>query len=147
MAGSEVQGRVEEWVRAEWMPPRYGRSFQRKSVALVTGGEHSFSAVSDDGRIVAKVATGSKITASGRRAVGVLSKLRADLLFMTMTDADQKLVLVTQPDMFELCQRELAAGNVPPGVDFVHVELPRELARALRDAKARASEEVTPRRT
>ena len=145
MAGSEVQAKVEEWVRDEWMPQHYGQSFRRRPVALTTGGEHSFSAVSEDGRTVVKISTGSRRTAGGKLAVGVLSKLRADLLFMTLTDAKQKLVLVTQPDMYELCQIESAAGRVPLDVDFVQVELPEELAEELRKAKARASAEVTPR--
>lgn len=99
MADTRVQHEVEDWIRTEWMPSRYGESFQRDNVVLTTGGEHNFAAVSSDRRIVAKISTGTALTASGNFATGKLTKLRADMLLLTMADADKRLVICTEPEM------------------------------------------------
>lgn len=144
MADTRVQHEVEDWIRREWLPKRYGQSFQRDKVVLVTGGEHNFAAVSADRRIVAKISTGSASTASGNLAVGKLMKLRADMLFLTMVEADRKLIILTEQDMHDLCMRELAAGRVPAGIDFVTASIPPELQRQLDAARRASSREVTP---
>ena len=41
MADTRTQVRVEDWVRREWMPERYGQRFSRERVAL-TSGEYLF---------------------------------------------------------------------------------------------------------
>ena len=145
MADTRVQLEVEEWIRAEWLPEHLGHPFDRERVSLTSGGEHSFAAVSRDRRTVATISTGKATTAGGKLGVGKLNKLRADMLFLTMVDADRKLVILTEADMHELCLREVEAGRVPQGIDFVHAAVPLQLRERLDAAREASSREVTPR--
>lgn len=144
MADTRVQHEVEDWVRGEWLPKRFGQSFDRERLELTTGGQHNFAAVSANRRIVAKISTGSATTASGNLAVGKLMKLRADMLFLTMVDADRKCIIFTEPDMHALCTRERELGRVPEGIELLLATLPAELHRRLDEAKLASSREVRP---
>jgi hypothetical protein len=46
--------------------------------------------------------------------------------------------------MLERCNTELKLGRVPRSVEFVQVEIPRDLAEKLTIARAMASREVSP---
>jgi len=67
------------------------------------------------------------------------------MLFLTMLDASKKLVLVTEPDMYDFCLKEEEARRVPVGIEFVRVEIPEPLHTRLDAAKAESSREVSPR--
>ena len=69
------------------------------------------------------------------------------MLFLLMVQASKKLVVLTEMDMFEICQKEKQNGRVPQEVEFLHAELPVDLAAALREARKKASIEVSPVRT
>lgn len=148
MADTRIQhDEVENWIRSEWMPSRYGQSFQRDNVTLTPGGKHNFAAVSSDSRIIAKISTGTALTAGGNFASGKLMKIRADMLFLTMVDADKKLVILTQQDMYDLCLSESLAGRVPLEIEFARATLPSDLQRRLDAARRVSSREVSPRST
>ena len=72
MANTNVQRKVEDWVRKEWMKKFYGKNFYRDRIKLSSGGVFEFDAVSQDGDIIASISTSSAITATGRRAAGPL---------------------------------------------------------------------------
>lgn len=141
MADTRVQHEVEDWIRTEWLPQRHHQAFSRQRVTLGTGGDYSFAAVSADRSIIATICTGHATTAGGKLAVGKLMKLRSDMLFLTMAPAAQRLVVSTEPDMHERCGRELEAGRVPPGIEFVLASIPSELDRRLVAARRVSSNE------
>lgn len=148
MADTQVQYHdVEGWIRTEWMPGRYGQSFERRDVTLTPGGKHNFAAVSSDGRIIAKISTGTATTEGGKFASGKAMKIRADMLFLTMVDADKKLVILTQQDMYDWCLRESSAGRVPLDIEFAKATIPPDLQERLDAARRASSREVTPRST
>jgi hypothetical protein len=144
VADTRVQLKIEDWVRQCWMPPKYGGQFICKGLRLSSGGEFEFDAVSVDGSIAANISTSSAKTASGKRAVGKLQKIRADMLFLLLADVQRRIVVLTEKDMYDLCVREKEAGRVPPEIEFAHAQIPDDLANQLRQARKRASREVSP---
>ena len=144
MADTRCQVECEDWVRREWMPTVFGKSFYRERMPLTSGGVFDFDAVSADKTMIASISTSGARTASGKHAVGKLMKLRSDILFLLMSKASRKLIILCEPDMYALCQRELDGGRVPKEIEFFHAPLPDELAIKLAAAGKIGSDEVSP---
>jgi len=126
------------------MPTHFGQSFYRERMPLSSGGVFDFDAVSADKTIVASISTSGARTASGRPAVGKVLKLRSDMLFLLLSEAPRKVLILSEPDMYELCQREKKSGRVPHEIEFVHAPLPAGLAARLVEARKLSSDEVSP---
>ncbi len=144
MADTRIQAKVEKWVREQWMPTQYGQKFHRDQVRLSPGGVYSFDAVSEDGTIIAAISTSGATTSGGKRGIGKLLKIRSDIYFLLLADTQRRLVLLTEQDMYELCEQEKANGRVPAHIEFVHVQIPADLDRELQAARRVASNEVAP---
>jgi hypothetical protein len=141
MADTRVQIEVEDWVRRNWMPTQFGMRFSRERLPLRSGGVFDFDAVSDDRTIVATISTSGAKTSGGKYAVGKILKLRSDMLFLTMVDAKRRIVILTERDMCDQCEKEAAGGRVPPEIQFVCAILPGDLNRKLIEARLKASGE------
>jgi hypothetical protein len=128
------------------MPIFFGQPFYRERVALSSGGVFDFDAVSADKGIVACISTSGAVTSTGKRAGGKLMKLRSDMLFLLLSGAARKVIVLCEPDMYALCQREREGGRVPIEIEFVHAPLPDELAIKLIAARKLGSDEVSPLR-
>ena len=144
MADTRIPLEAEDWIRQEWLPQKYGQSFRRERLRLDAGGVFDFDAVSADNFIVASISTSSASTSGGKRGAGKLKKLQADMLFLIMAKAQKRMIVLTERDMYQLCQKEKSDGRVPLSIEFVHAELPDDLAIRLRGAKETASREVSP---
>lgn len=144
MADTRVQLQAEDWIRRTWLRQQYGQSFTRRRLTLSAGGDFEFDAVSADCFIVANISTSSALTSGGKRGAGKLQKLRADMLFLVMADAQKRIVVLTERNMYELCQKEKRDGRVPLDIEFVHAELPEDLASQLKEARQIASKEMSP---
>lgn len=147
MADTRCQLECEDWVRLNWLPAQFGMRFHRERLKLSSGGVFDFDAVSDDGTIAVTISTSGGTTSSGRPAVPKLMKLRSDMLFLLMSEAAKKVVVLTELDMFNLCLKERTGGRVPQAIVFLHAELPTELAARLVTARKLSSEEARPSRT
>lgn len=145
MADTRTQLEVEDWVRREWLPAKFQQPFRRERIKLSSGGVFDFDAVSQDDTIVVTVSTSSGLTAGGKNPAGKLNKIRSDMYFLLLAPAQQRIVVLTEKDMYDLCQKEVNGGRVDKSIQFLHVLIPSELADRLKDAKARASREVSPR--
>ena len=128
------------------MPQRFGQRFHRDRVRLSSGGFFDFDAVSADGATIATISTSNAKTSGGKHAVGKLMKLRSDMLFLLLASPKRAAVILTEYDMYELCEKEKSAGRVPRNIEFYHAPLPPDLASKLKDAKQVSSDEVSPRR-
>src|SRR3989344_9497502 len=104
MADTRIQLEVEDWIRREWLPQKYGQSFRRERLRLDAGGFFDFDAVSADNFIVISISTSSASTAGGKGGAGKLQKLRADMLFLGMAEAQKRIIVLTERDMYQLCQ-------------------------------------------
>ena len=146
MALTRCQIECEDWVRREWMPSFFGQPFYRERMPLSSGGVFDFDAVSADKTIAACISTSGARTATGKHAVGKLMKLRSDMLFLLLSQAPRKVMILCESDMHALCLRERESGRVPKEIEFVHAPLPDELAIKLAAARKLSSEEVSPRK-
>ena len=144
MADTGVQLEVEDWVRREWLPREFGQRFSRERLKLTPGGVLDFDAVSADEKIVASISTSASRTATGKLAVGKLTKIRSDMLFLLMASCDQRLVVLTDETMFKQLEKERSAGRVPTSIVFKHAEIPPDLHRRLVSSQKAASREVSP---
>lgn len=146
MADTRCQLECEDWVRQDWMPQRFGQRFHRNRVRLISGGVFDFDAVSADGTTIATISTSGAKTSGGKLAVGKLMKLRSDMLVLMLAAPKRAAVILTERDMYELCEKEKEAGRVPRNVEFYHAPLPCDLAEKLKLARQVSSDEVSPRR-
>ena len=144
MAVTRIQIEVEDWVRRNWMPQQFGQNFYRERLSLISGGVFDFDAVSEDHKIVATISTSGSKTATGKHAVGKLHKIRSDMFFLLLVNAERRFVVLTEPDMLELCQKETEGGRVPSSIKFLCAQIPDDLAVRLRSARQVASKEVSP---
>jgi hypothetical protein len=141
MADARIQLEVEDWVRRNWTPTQFGVQFSRERLPLRSGGVFDFDAVSHDHSIVATISTSGSKTASGKHAVGKIHKLHSDMLFLTMVKAERRVVVLTERDMCDQCEREAAGGRVPPEIEFICAAIPAELRTRLKAARQKASGE------
>lgn len=145
MADTSVQGEVARFICESVLPAHYGQPFSRERIGLSSGGDHSFAAVSADRRIVGTICTGAASTAGGKLAVGKLNKVRADLYFLLLAEADQKFIVAVQPVMRGLLIAERDQyKRIPSSIEIVEAELPPELSGRLRRSQDEASVEVSP---
>ncbi len=144
MTSSIVQLKVEEFIRTHVLPEKYGLPFYHKELKLNSGGQFSFDAVSKDGTIVANISTSTGKTATGKYPSAKVQKLRADMLFLLLTETKHRLIVLTEKDMFDLCKREKEAGRTPVEINFLLAEIPEVLREELQKSRKIASDEVTP---
>ncbi|MDO9602909.1 MAG: hypothetical protein Q7J02_11365 [Rhodocyclaceae bacterium] len=142
MADTRVQLGVEDWVRENWLQSRIGATFSRERLRLSSGGVFDFDAVSANRDIVAVISTSGARTSGGNLAIGKLHKIRSDILFLTLIGEKRKLVVLTEKDMFDQCQKEREAGRVPQDIEFLCAEIPTELRASLVKAREKSSREV-----
>lgn len=127
------------------MPLHLGSTFRRERLRLRSGGVFDFDAVSADDKVVASISTSGCKTASGKNAVGKLLKIRSDMLFLLLVEADRRIVVLTECDMYDQCLKEREGGRVPAEIEFVCADLPDELKEKLLHARGKSSQEVSPR--
>jgi hypothetical protein len=144
MADTRVQLEVEDWIRKYWMPEEYGQTFHRERVRLSSGGVFDFDAVSADEKTVATISTSGAKTASGKNAVGKVLKVRSDVFFLLLAEAERRVCVLTEQDMYDYWLREREAGRVPGTVEFVCAEISAQLRERLSVSRRRASREVSP---
>jgi hypothetical protein len=141
MADTRIQLEVEDWVRRNWMASHFGAKFSRERLPLRSGGVFDFDAVSEDRSIVATISTSAHKTSGGKNGSGKLLKLRSDMLFLTMITAVRRLVILTERDMCDQCEKEAEGGRVPPEIEFACAVIPEELRVRLISARQKASGE------
>ena len=146
MAKTHAQTACERWIRDVWLPENYAATFAERAVSLTTGGIFKFDAVSDDQQILVTISTSQAAMSSGKKGVGKLMKLRADMLMHNLATAATKLMVFTEACMFESLRREQENGRAPHDIEFVLVELPSELSLPLAAARELASREVRARK-
>ena len=65
---------------------------------------------------------------------------------MLLAEAERRIVVLTEKDMYERCIKEVQGGRVPSSIEFVRAEIPLELEARLQISRGTASDEVLPRR-
>jgi hypothetical protein len=111
---------------------------------LSSGGEFEFDAVSEDGAMLVSISTSQARMSSGKLGVGKLMKIRSDMLFHLLAEAPRNVMVFTETCMQEQLLKEQEKGRTPEDMEFMLVELPRELAMELAASRRRSSREVRP---
>ena len=63
------------------------------------------------------------------------------MLFLTMVEAKRRIIVLTERDMCDYCEKEAAGGRVPPEIEFVCAIIPDDLRTRLAAARSKASAE------
>jgi hypothetical protein len=134
-----LQGAIE-WVRGE-LERRHQRTFAKSPVDLRTGGVHTFNAVASDRSVVATITNHSGLTSGGKKPVGKIKSAIADLYWLSVVDAPQRFLVLTNRDFHSILDKELK-GGLAEGLSLVHLELPADLANAVAGVSRAASEEM-----
>jgi hypothetical protein len=114
---------AEAWVRDCWLPQHLGSQFTARRVQLTWGGMYNCDAVSEDGKVLVAVTTCTGQTATGNNASAKMSKIREDVLFLSGAAAEDRIVVLTDKQMFDRCVTESRNGRMPPEVRFLHAPL------------------------
>lgn len=133
---------VEPHVRAE-LTSEFGVSFAANTVILTTGGTHEFDAVSTDGRIVASIKSASGKTSGGKVPSGKIKDVEAELYYLSLVSAQNRLLVLTTPEFYDIMSRRLA-GRLLREIELRLISLPHELQEQVNLVQKRASAEVSP---
>lgn len=146
VAITRMQGRVETWIRNDWLHSQFGEPFSKRKLKLSSGGQFEFDAVSVDAQVIATISTSRSRTSSGRDGAGKMNKIRSDILFLSLRKGRHRVVVLTERDMYRKCERQQGVGRLPRWVEFRLAQLPKSLAKSLRRARRDSSREVSPAR-
>lgn len=132
---------VEPWVR-DRLAERFGQRFAPLVLPLAPGGTHEFDAVSEDGRIVASIKANSGLTSGGNHPTGKVATCLNEVYFLTLVDADVRLLVLTNPD-FHTIFTKVTAGQIAPGIGVELLPLPSDMQRTVDGVTALASREMS----
>jgi len=135
---------VEPFVRS-WLKEQHRSLFEPRELELTLAqaprGRHGFDAVSTDGRIVAGINGSSGKTSRGKNPSGKIYKAYQELYFLSLVNAEIRLLVLTDPDFYSIMKRE-TRGRLPNGVELVLCVLPPELQKEVDKTRALAAREV-----
>jgi hypothetical protein len=148
---NRLKTQVEPYVRS-WLETRYGKSFRCHFLPLAgCCGRHEFDAVSQDDKIIAAIKCSSGKTSGKKNPSGKISSLYEELYFLAGTDAETRLVVLTNREFFELAKKRTSA-KLARNIQILHCALPlvwrywsRKYAR-MRARKLIAVKRVSDRR-
>jgi len=139
---SKIQTEVEQWIRDVYLPKEYTQKFRVKSLPLQSRGEAKFSAVSEDGEVVASICTSAAYISSGKVDADALLKVKSDALKILWLESipAKKFMLFTDPDMIRVLKEEKKKGHFPKELELIRVKLPASLEARLTDSRKKKGE-------
>jgi hypothetical protein len=136
-----IKSKIHPYVRT-WLKNKYGVEFGRNALPLRDcEGKHEFDAVSLNGKIVAEIKTASGRTSGGKHPSGKRASAFEQLYFLSLVEADTKLLIITDTEFFEIMKAR-TAGTVPSDIELVICPLPPHLAEIVLSITSEASEEI-----
>jgi hypothetical protein len=127
---------VEPFIR-EKLADEYGISFESRILTLTT-----VDAVSEDLKIVGAIKTAGGKTATGRIPSGKIKDSLAELYYLTLVSASERLLILTSPEFYKIMEN-LLKGRLAPGLTLKLIELSGEIEKEVEKIKKRASVEVS----
>jgi hypothetical protein len=140
MANTAALQEAIDWVRGE-LGCEYDVAFGKREMRLRTGRMRSFNAAASDGSVVATVMNSSGMTSGGKKPVGKIKGAIAEVYFLSLVDARQRLLVVTNASFVAYLQHELD-GALVEGVQLRHLALPADLAARVAKVTSTASAEM-----
>lgn len=144
MADTNLLKSVEPLVR-RWAADQYQRPIEDGEVALelVSGGRHKFDVVSVDRTLIGGVKA-NRARVDGRAGTGVIKSLFTELYFLTLVEAEVKLLVLTDPALYRYFQSQ-ASGRIASGIEVIEFALPEEIAALLAPVHEASSSEIGKR--
>jgi hypothetical protein len=142
MANMQIlKTRVEPYVR-QWLSERFSQTFTREFLPLEgCSGFHEFDAVSADKRIVCGIKSSSGATSGGKNPSGKIASSYAELYFLAGVDADQRLLVLTDEEFYELLSTNMR-DKLSRGITLLYCPLTEELSELVKKAQSEASKEI-----
>jgi hypothetical protein len=124
---------IENWIRTEFLPKKYGQAFAKRKLGVQSGAQIEFDAVSEDGTIVCIISTSPGKTTDGKPDADVLAKIREKALWtISLNEKPETIVFAfTDKTMGELLKEEKGNGRFPKHIKTLLVKLPAELEAKL----------------
>ena len=135
---------VESYVRGK-LRSIYGEEFISKNLRLEPGGDHEFDAVSESGRIVVAIKSSSGRTAGGRIPSGKIKDSIAELYYLSLVQAEERILVLTSKDFYEILSNTLEQkGRLGHDLKLLFVGLPPDMQSKVNVVQRKASEDVSP---
>lgn len=106
------------------LPKKLSGKFERSIVKLKAGGEYRFDAVSADGQTVATISLLTGPMPTDVYANDKMAKLRGDLYWLLTAKCKRRILVLTNPAMYELCLKEREKGRIAEEIELVDGRLP-----------------------
>lgn len=139
-----LKEKVEPCVR-DWLAHKFGQPFHSEFLPLTAAkgrvARHEFDAVSEDRNIVCGIKTASWKTSGGKRGSGKIHGAYAELYFLSLVEAAEKYLVLTDAEFFENFKRD-AKGKLAPGIEILHFELPEDLKREVHNIRTTSRQEL-----
>jgi hypothetical protein len=136
-----IRSKIHPYVRG-WLKEKYGVAFGRSRLPLRgCEGVHYFAAVSSDGKIAAEIKAASGRTSGGKHPSGKRASAFEQLYFLSLAEAETKLLVLTDPEFLEIMKAK-TAGIVPADIQLLRCPLPPELEKIVFSVTNEASEEI-----
>jgi hypothetical protein len=144
VANTSILKSVEPLVR-RWAADEYQRPIEAAELALelISGGRHKFDVVSVDRTLIGGVKA-NRARDDGTAGTGVIKSLFTELYFLTLVEAEVKLLVLTDPALYRYFLRQ-AKGRIAPGIEVIEFTLPEEIAALLAPAHEASSSEIGKR--
>jgi len=133
---------VEKHVRDEWLRREFGQPFTKKSAPLRANGSFEFDAVSEDGRNVGCISANSGRARQGGLAKTKMNKIRSDIMFLMLSEAPQRLMILADADLYAHSISEQQRGRLPQEIQICHAGLSADMQVLLSEAQRAASIEI-----
>jgi hypothetical protein len=122
MADSSIATKdIENWIRNEFLSRKYHQVFSKRKLGVQSGGEFECDAVSEDGKIVCFISTGSAVATSENPG---LAKIR-EVAFWAVSLSEKPEIIVfacTDKSMVELIKKEQGLGRFPKHIKTLLVK-------------------------
>ena len=117
---------IENWIRNEFLLKKYNQAFAKRKLAVQSGGEMEYDAVSEDGKIVCILSTSRGMTAEGKPDADVLSNIREKILWTVSLNEKPEIIafVYTEKSMGELLKQEKERGRLPKQMKMVQAKMP-----------------------
>ena len=144
MANTNLLKSVEPLVR-RWAAVEYRRPIEDGELALelVSGGRHKFDVVSVDRTLVGGVKA-NRARVDGKAGTGVIKSLFTELYFLSLVEAEIKLLVLSDPALYRYFLRQ-ARGRIAPGIEVIEFALPEEMKALLAPVHESSSGEIGKR--
>ena len=114
---------MENWIRGEVLPKKYGQAFTKRKLGVQSGGEFECDAVSEDGKIVCFISTSVSTTTGENPGLGKIREVA--FWAVSLSEKPESIVFAcTDKSMVELIKKEQSLGRFPKHIKTVLVKLP-----------------------